>query len=190
INTAMQIIKDESVKDLSPIPFLSLMTNSVIATLYGLMRGNPSLILPNFAGFLSGLFCSMVYVKHQKTANTPWYILSASIMATAIFLATKGREKILGSLGCVICIVMFASPLATIQTVLRDKNTNALPFMLSLFSWLNGLLWGLYGLLVLGDPIVYGPNIVGFFCACLQLSLFAVFGMPHSAPVLAEQKVF
>ena len=76
------------------------------------------------------------------------------IIAFSTGCAYLGNYQLLGSLGCVLAIVLTGSPLATLRTVLKDKSTAALPFITSLAAFCNSASWSLYGLLVANDAMV------------------------------------
>ena len=65
-----------------------------------------------------------------------------------------------------------ASPLAVIRTIVRDKNTSAMPFATSLATFLNASTWTGYGLLVAQDPMIWSPNLLGLAAASVQMGLF------------------
>mmetsp|Transcript_24518 Transcript_24518/g.40873 ORF Transcript_24518/g.40873 Transcript_24518/m.40873 type:complete len:223 (+) Transcript_24518:39-707(+) len=178
VQTALRIREKKSVGDLSPIPFLSLLTNSLIGTMYGILKNDPSLIIPNLTGAMAGAGCSAVYTKYSLRPTTRWNLVSVAVILLSAAVAWKRKANILGGIGCILCMLLLSSPLATLRTVIHDKSTEALPFWTSLTTWCNSLSWGLYGLLVIHDPIIYGPNFVGFFFACIQMSLFGIYGLP------------
>ena len=88
---------------------------------------------------------------------------------------------------------MMSSPLATMATVIKEKSTAAMPFVMSLVrpppirrpsslqaTFLSASSWGAYGLLVAQDPYIYAPNILGVLAATVQLGLFAKYGIHKS----------
>lgn len=131
VKTALTIIADKSVKSLSPIPFVSLLTNCVIWTFYGLLRKDNTVLVPNAAGVLSGAFCVSAYRSHETSPSTQVYTISGLIIAFAIGCALIGNYKLLGSVGCALAVCLMASPLATLRTVIKDKSTASLPFATS-----------------------------------------------------------
>lgn len=72
-------------------------------------------------------------------------------------------------------VILMASPLAVVKTVIRDKSTASMPFPVSLAMFLNGTAWGSYGWFVTADPYVWIPNILGAASGIVQLSLFAIY---------------
>lgn len=131
VRTALTIIADKSVKSLSPIPFVSLLTNCVIWTFYGFLRKDNTVLIPNAAGVLSGAFCVSAYQRHEITSSTQVYTIAGLIIAFAIGCALLGNYKLLGSVGCALAVGLMASPLATLATVIKDKSTASLPFATS-----------------------------------------------------------
>ena len=139
-----------------------------------------TVLIPNFAGVLSGGYCALTY--HRFALRSPWqlYAGASAIALVAAFLSYLRNFQLLGSIGCVLAVILMASPLATIGTVLRDKSTAALPFATSFSGWCNALSWSAYGLLVANDAMIYGPNLVGLALASVQMLLFVLFGFPKA----------
>eukprot|EP01036_Dinobryon_divergens_P056829 gene56829-75886_t len=121
IRTALSIMSEKSVGQLSPIPFVSLLTNCVIWTYYGTLRSDMSVLLPNAVGIASGLGCVAAF--HMNTKNVPnsTYIISSLIIAFATVCSYLGNYKLLGSLGCVLAVSLMASPLAGVTVHLGQR---------------------------------------------------------------------
>jgi hypothetical protein len=47
-------------------------------------------------------------------------------------------------------------------------------------TFCNASAWASYGIFVAGDPIIWGPNVLGLGAACVQLGLFAKYGIHKS----------
>jgi uncharacterized protein with PQ loop repeat len=71
---------------------------------------------------------------------------------------------------------MCAGPLVAIKDVLASKSTAALPFGMTVATFINCILWTVYGGAVLDNWQIYGPNALGLVSAIVQLGLFARFG--------------
>lgn len=71
---------------------------------------------------------------------------------------------------------MFAGPLASMRAVLRDGTAASLPLGFTAFSLANTSSWLAYGLLVLDDPYIWAPNVLGLGSAATQLLLILRFG--------------
>lgn len=179
--TALEITKSRSCGSLSPLPFISLFTNSFVWSLYGLLKMDGTVFIPNSCGVLASLFCILAFHKHTLTKPNKLYTASIIISCVALWLATTGNYPLIGILGCFLSVLLSGSPLAVMRTVIKDKSTAALPFSTSFVIWLNSISWLLYGLLVAHDILIYGPNVLGFMLASLQMSLFAVYGIKPTA---------
>eukprot|EP00253_Pinus_taeda_P007438 PITA_07438 len=60
------------------------------------------------------------------------------------------------------------------RLVIKTKSVKYMPFFLSLFVFLCGTSWFIFGLLG-NDPFVYIPNGVGSLLGAMQLILYAVY---------------
>ena len=154
IKTALQIVADKSVGPLSAFPFVSLLTNCVIWSYYGLLKSDMTVLVPNALGVLTGAGCVVGYHRFAKQKPISMYAVSAALIAFSSLLAFQGNYQLLGSLGCVVAVILTGSPLVTLRTVIKDKSTAALPLFTSTAGWLNSCSWSLYGFLVANDPMV------------------------------------
>ena len=154
VRTALSILHEKSVGQLSPIPFVSLLTNCVIWTYYGALRSDMSVLIPNAVGVLSGLGCATSYHVHNPTTSKLTYLISFLIIAFSTFCSYLGNYKLLGTIGCILAVSLMASPLATLKTVIKEKSTASMPFSTSFLGFLNCASWSAYGLLVARDIMV------------------------------------
>jgi uncharacterized protein with PQ loop repeat len=181
VKTALKIVEDKSVNKLSALPFVALLTNCIVWTLYGILKKDLTVLVPNFTGTVAGLFGTLCFHKFCTVAPTKLYTLSTSIVALAAIFLFRGDATSIGLIGCALAVVLSGSPLATVTTVVREKSTAALPFLNSFTTWLNAFTWLLYGILIAHDIMIYGPNFLGFVLSSMQMLLFAVYGMPPAA---------
>lgn len=195
LQTAWKINMQKSVGNFSIIPFASLFTNCIIWTLYGLLKHDSTVLLPNLSGAIVGAYCMFIYDTNFKLSDTTletvltstanqlsptllhYYLLVVAICALNIYFAIQRQTEIIGYIGCLLAVILSASPLAVIRTVLREQNTSSMPFTTSLVTWLNNLSWILYGKLIANDKLIYAPNILAACFSSLQLLLFIKFGI-------------
>jgi len=181
VRTVQQILKDKTTGQLSLLPFASLFTNCVIWSWYGYLLGDNTVMLPNVSGMVCGAIYTAVFLRYAATSQIPLLAGSAVIASGVTYAAlTVPAQTVLpyiGYLGDVLAVIMMASPLATIGTVLKDKSTRSMPFATSVATFFNAACWTGYGVLVMGDPLIYVPNMLGFAAASLQMALFARFGV-------------
>ncbi|KAH7843316.1 hypothetical protein Vadar_015112 [Vaccinium darrowii] len=134
-----------------------------------------------FNCFLRGIPKKKLYLWAVAQAKTAILvgILDVGFLAAAILvtqLALKGDERIdaMGILGAGLNIIMYASPLAVMKTVVTTKSVEFMPFFLSFFFFLNGGVWTFYAILV-HDIILAVPNGTGFLLGIAQLVLYAMY---------------
>ena len=91
-----------------------------------------------------------------------------------------------GSIGCGVCVAMFAGPLASIRAVVRERSAAAIPAGFTLFSLANTAAWLAYGL-ALDDAFVWAPNVLGLAAATAQLGLVVRYGTGGGAAAAAAR---
>ncbi len=154
IQTSWAIIKDKSVGSLTPLPSLSLLVNCLIWCGYGWLKRDLTVFLPNATGVLVGAWCTHVYNQFCFQILTSFYIGSGMILLVALFALITDSADLLGTIGCVLSVVLMGSPLAALQSVCRERSTASLPFGFSAAVWCNSFCWFCYGYLVAFDPMV------------------------------------
>eukprot|EP01084_Bolivina_argentea_P024952 46440_1 len=162
-----QIVKDKDTGDFSPFPFISLFTNCAIWSLYGMLQQDQTILIANIAGTVVGLVYTGIFAANTTNSMMKYYVGSSAILGTFLtspfWAPTMGMDAatILGTFGMTTAVVLMASPLAVVGTVIRNKSTASMPFIVSLAMTLNGATWGAYGWFVTSDQYVYLPNILG-----------------------------
>lgn len=139
--------------------------------------------------FQLGLCCGIYYFYQftrycdPKAKHLPGTIeehirysfLLACIIMLISFTASYPAE-VVGKLGVLFCIILFASPLSTLRTVVATKNANSIPLPFTLACLVNCGLWSITGLFDMHDFNIYFPNILGLIFAILQLLLILFYG--------------
>ncbi|GFS37554.1 nodulin MtN3 family protein [Actinidia rufa] len=100
-------------------------------------------------------------------------ILVSTINATGAAI-DNNRKLFCGLAASLFSIVMYASPLSVVRMVIKTKSVEFMPFFLSLFVFLCGTSWFIYGLLG-RDPYVAVPNGFGCGLGTVQLILYAIY---------------
>lgn len=178
LGTAINIKEAKSTLQYSQLPFLALFTNCLIWTVYGLCKINYTVIVPNFSGVIASAYCIYVYETHSnKHLPMTYYLLSLGTVMIVLVLGCMTATESIGILGDSLSVLMMASPLSVVFTVVKEKSTRALPFMTSCASFGNTLTWTVYGIFVANDPIIYVPNSLGFAFSTYQMYLFSYYGI-------------
>ncbi|XP_020247190.1 bidirectional sugar transporter SWEET1a isoform X3 [Asparagus officinalis] len=99
----------------------------------------------------------------------------ASVALISVFaLHGQTRKLFCGFAATIFSICMYASPLSIMRLVVQTKSVEYMPFLLSLFVFLCGTSWFIYGLLG-HDPFISVPNGCGSALGAMQLILYAIY---------------
>jgi solute carrier family 50 protein (sugar transporter) len=135
LKTVKDIQANKSTGNLPVLPFISLFTNCIVWTTYGLLAQDMTVIAPNVSGILFGAYYTSVYAKYHPTSLAKYYLGSAAILggagAMVALLPAAQAQANIGLLGCTLAVILMSSPLATLATVIRDKSTASMPFIMS-----------------------------------------------------------
>ena len=171
--------------DASVAPYALMVANGTVWLTYGVLIGAPTVALPNITAVSLGMYYTYTFHKY-KPADAPFapYVIAASSVAalavgTALVLEPEAAAHTVGLIGCGVLPAMFAGPLAAARKVVSSKNAAAIPLAFTLFSTVNTITWIGYGLLVIDDVYIWGPNVIGLGAAIAQLGLVARYGACH-----------
>ena len=175
-------IKDGTTGDASVAPYALMVANGTVWLTYGILIEAPTVALPNVTAVALGMYYTYTFHTY-KPADAPFapYVIAASSVAslaigTALVLEPEAAAHTVGLIGCGVLPAMFAGPLAAAQRVVATKNAAAIPLAFTLFSTVNTITWIGYGLLVIDDVYIWGPNVIGLGAAIAQLGLVARYG--------------
>lgn len=184
--TFKRVMRKKSTEDFSGIPYVMTLLNCLLSAWYGLPFVSPNnLLVSTING--TGAVIEFVYVllflifapkkEKAKISGILFFVLSvfAAVAFTSIFALNADKRKFFcGLAATVFSIIMYASPLSIMRTVIKTKSVEFMPFFLSLFVFLCGTSWFVYGLLG-RDPFVAIPNGFGCGLGTVQLILYAIY---------------
>lgn len=174
---------DNSTGDVSAIPYAAMTVNGALWVMYGLLKSDPTIILPNVSGFFFGAYYTYTYGRYTQKSMAPYYggiVAGIGFCASvAAMMENAAAINTIGLFGCGIVAVMFGGPLGAIKTVINDENTNSLPVAFTVATFVNCVCWSSYGWFVIDDIYVWGPNLAGLSASIAQLSLYAKYGLPQ-----------
>ncbi|KAJ4722149.1 Bidirectional sugar transporter SWEET [Melia azedarach] len=186
VGTFRRIIKHKSTEDFQSLPYICTLLSSSLWTYYGITKPGGYLIA-TVNGF--GILVEAIYVTlfliysptttiRGKTAALFGILdvgfLSAAILVTRFALEGEARIDAIGFLCAGLNIIMYASPLSAMKTVVTTKSVEYMPFLLSFFFFWNDGTWAFYALLV-RDVFLGVPNGTGFLLGTAQLVLYAIY---------------
>jgi solute carrier family 50 protein (sugar transporter) len=186
VPTLREAIKQGSLGAFNPLPSALMVTATTAWLGYGLSVRDPWIALTNAPGALVALAQLVVILPLMKPGKQLQQFQATVLGGAAFTIALWGklifggasaaaRSKALGLYATIICIALFASPLATIASVVREKNSESILASLTAAQVANCVLWTTYGVLAARDPFVWGPNGVGLVLGLIQLALKVCF---------------
>lgn len=184
--TIANIRRDRTVGTLPLLPYSSMIASAFLWVVYGLLKNESKIWSSNGVGLVLGLYYFGNFVKHApKAAPTlPGSVKQhlqamGTVILGTLMLALSPMQSpvnIIGTLGVIFCVAMFASPLAALKTVLETKSAQSIPLPFTLASTANCLLWSITGIFDMKDPNVIVPNLLGLVFSLAQVVLKIVYG--------------
>ncbi|KAF9612344.1 hypothetical protein IFM89_039062 [Coptis chinensis] len=200
--TFRRIVRSKSTEQFSGVPYVMTLLNCLLSAWYGLPFVSPHNILVstiNFTGAtIESIYVVMFIIYAPRRVKVRMGMLLTLVLAVFSLVALvsvfaldgQTRKLFCGFAATIFSIVMYAAPLSimvkvitklrTQTLVVRTKSVEFMPFFLSLFVFLCGTSWFVYGLLG-HDPFVYVPNGFGCLLGTLQLILYAIY-RNHNKP--------
>ncbi|OVA06797.1 SWEET sugar transporter [Macleaya cordata] len=187
IITFRRIVKSKSTEEFSGIPYVMTLLNCLLSAWYGLPFVSPHNLLVSTINGTGAAIESIyvvifiIYARPQRVKVKMLGLLTLvltvfTIVALVSLFALEGNSRKLfcGFAATIFSICMYASPLSIVRLVIKTKSVEYMPFFLSLFVFLCGTSWFIYGLLG-RDPFVAVPNGFGCGLGALQLILYAIY---------------
>ncbi|ORY70674.1 hypothetical protein LY90DRAFT_667320, partial [Neocallimastix californiae] len=182
LKTPIQI--NRNINAIYNIPFFPLVMTFFNCSLwekYGILKGDPGMIIVNFTGIIITTHVIFVYYKNsrdlRKKVEKSFTIMIVTLICILAYVKfNRGLKSytVLGFLSSISTIIMFGSPLSTIKKVIRTKDNSSLSIQLLMISLISSGLWTLYGF-VIKDNFVSIPNGLGCVLAAIQLLIYKIY---------------
>ncbi|KAI4307185.1 hypothetical protein L6164_030399 [Bauhinia variegata] len=184
--TFKRILKNKTTEAFSGIPYVMTLLNCLLSAWYGLPFVSPHNILVSTING-TGAAIETVYVlafiifapKKEKAKILGLLTFVLAIFSVVVFISLfalhgNTRKVFCGFAASIFSIIMYGSPLSIMRLVIKTKSVEFMPFFLSLFVFLCGTSWFIFGLLG-RDPFVAVPNGVGSVLGAMQLILYFIY---------------
>ncbi|KAI7734180.1 hypothetical protein M8C21_026175 [Ambrosia artemisiifolia] len=159
VKTFLRIVKKGSTEEFESLPYICTLLNSSLWTYYGITKPG-SYLVATVNGF--GVVVEIVYISlflinappriRAKTATIAGVVdvlvFAVAVFVTQFMMEGEMRIDVIGFMGAALNVVMYASPLSAMKLVWTTKSVEYMPFLLSLFLFLNGGVWTFYAFLV------------------------------------------
>jgi len=97
-------------------------------------------------------------------------------------LESSERSSTLGSYATAIFIVLAASPLSSMRSVIATADASSIYAPMTAAQCVNCMLWTVYGLAAAHNAFVWGPNLTGLILGLMQLALKLCFPSKLTEP--------
>lgn len=186
IITFRRVIRNKTTEDFSGVPYNMTLLNCLLSAWYGLPFVSPNNLLVStingIGAFIEAIYVLIFLIYAPRKLRYRMLGLLAIVcsvfagVALVSMLALHGnsRKLLCGTAATVFSICMYASPLSIMRLVIKTKSVEFMPFFLSLFVFLCGTSWFIYGLLG-HDPFVIMPNGCGCTLGAVQLIMYAIY---------------
>ncbi|CAN6713895.1 unnamed protein product [Malus baccata var. baccata] len=187
IPTFYRIVKQKTVSDFKPDPYVLTLLNCALWVFYGMPFVHPDSILVvsiNGAGVVIELFYILIFLIFSLGSQRLTifkalvveviFFVIVVLVTMYIFHTTRHRSLVVGIICIIFNILMYLSPLTVMRMVIKTKSVKYMPFYLSLANFFNGVVWLVYSLLKF-DANILLPNGLGTISGAVQLILYATF---------------
>jgi solute carrier family 50 protein (sugar transporter) len=183
VPTILKIQRDRSVGSFPLLPYSSMVASSFLWLTYGVLKNEPKIYGANLFGFVCGCYYSWSFLRFSPKASPtlPGAVAHhakgclAIVVLTAMLAASEKRfpaaREWIGRAGVVFCLALFASPLASLRTVIETRSAASIPAPFTVACIVNCFAWTVWGWFAMSDPNIYAPNGLGLAFGLVQLAL-------------------
>ncbi|ESW23086.1 hypothetical protein PHAVU_004G017300 [Phaseolus vulgaris] len=193
--TFYKIIKQKSVEEFKPDPYIATVLNCAFWVFYGMPFVHPNshlVVTINGVGLVFEfvyLAIFFIYATNKGRRKVSLLLLIEAIFFAAIILVTMfvlhgttRRSLVVGIICDVFNVMMYVSPLTIMAKVIKTKSVKYMPFWLSLTNFLNGVCWTTYALIHpstsmfcswMKSPFI--SNSIGAISGLVQLLLYGFY---------------
>jgi len=150
------------------------------------MKNERSIWIPNTVGVCLGAYYFATFLQYcgPMASNLPGTVGghlkgTGAVLLFNLSLAASGisnASDVIGKQGVFFCIVLFASPLVALKTVIANRSAASIPLPFTVATFINCLAWAVMGWWKMRDFNIYFPNLLGLGCAVAQMALKGVYG--------------
>lgn len=185
--TIAQISRDKSVSSLPLLPYSSMLSSAFLWVMYGFLKSEPKIWSANGVGLILSIYYVVVFTRYcpKQSPTLPGSVkqhlqgcvfVIGSTLLIAVALSTPQAAPIIGNAGVVLCVLMFASPLAALRTVFEQKSAKSIPLPFTIAAVINCFLWSVTGKMLMDDFVIYAPNLLGLTFGLIQVALKLFYG--------------
>lgn len=178
-----ECVKKGELGSLNPLPSAIMVIGTTAWCMYAMAVKNPWILASNVPGALVAYYQMVTMLPLMKKGPQLTQFQNVILGGAAVtlvlwsYLIFTGAAvaQAAGIFATIICVILFASPLSTIATVIKTGNSASILAPLTLSQVANCALWTAYGVFAAHDVFVWGPNGTGLVLGLAQLALKVLF---------------
>jgi len=152
---------------------------------YGFSMANPYIVAGNLPALTAAVYGLLMMLPLMHGADdAPALRMVVGLFVTGSFVTfclwaylifvpveSSERSSVLGSYATLIFIILAASPLSSMGTVIAKRDASPIYAPMTAAQCINCMLWTVYGFVAAHDVFVWGPNLTGLSLGLMQLAL-------------------
>lgn len=178
IPTMMSVIRYKSTLGMPLLSYSVMVASAYVWVLYGILLQRKRIIISSGAGMVLGALYFFILARYKRIETIPkWFhllcvtVIMITMSALAFCLERSEAIDMVGDMGAVFTLLMFAAPLSAIKTVIETNTSMAIPLPLTVASVVACALWSIVGLGKMHDEKVYVPEILGLVLSLVQVGV-------------------
>ncbi|KAK6913132.1 SWEET sugar transporter [Dillenia turbinata] len=187
IPTFVKIVKNKSVEEFKPDPYLATMMNCLLWIFYGLpmVQRDTLVVTNNSIGLTIEVAYTVLFFIYSQKQNrlkvigwviTELVFVAIVVVCTLLIFPTNAKRALFVGILCIIfCVMMYVAPLTVMANVVKTKSVEYMPFTLSLAAFFNTLIWVVYSVMGTLDINILISNGIGLVFTIAQLVLYAMY---------------
>lgn len=202
--TMSENMKTLSLGQTNTVPFLAMIFSCAGWSIFGLCKKDYYIFCSAILGVAAGAYYSLLSIiilasnKQVESAEKHVYAIVSTTLfwsligiIAGIILTRSSTQRndaslVVGIICDIASISYYAAPLSTLVTVIRKHDSSSLNLPTIILNTVNNLMWSIYGLIALNNPLVWVPSVIGFLLGGLQI--FVIFTYHAKVVVVAVSR--
>ena len=194
--TVQKALRANSTTEINSIVYAMMIVNGSAWMFYGCIIKNWFVFLANIVSIPLGVYYySMALLLERELQVCSRSAMTLMAGETLVFLAgglalialdSVQARAVMGGVATFLVVAFLGSPFSSLYSVITTKSAANIDAKLAWATLINGVLWLVYGI-ILVDPIIYSPNVLGISIAITQLLLKRVY--PQALDLDLEKRV-
>ena len=161
--------------------YVFTIMNCEFWALYGVIDKTWPVYVTNFTGFALNLTYLIIFILWQNKISKFNQIAIVStlvgglVLCFLFFYFCIPSKTIIGALSAVMDMCMCFSPFQYVNDMYKEKNNDYIPLSITIFLWLNNLVWTTFGFVKELDCFIILPNFLGLLFNTIQIFMWFQF---------------